>query len=193
MGRVKYFVKAVPKGASEPLLHALGLPLQAQRFAIVEAYTAENVQEGLHGLYDGSAEVEQNAPWMKAVSNALVKAGLVERPSDFDDVLQRVDAWAMLLAIGHKSKVTLRSSSKTQGGALTQLAIPVSSLHPQWYHRPAAGCWGVIPLVRIDPTGALVQSSKVEAGAMQRAVSRAKGRLLCFVHTYSRSGSVLYL
>lgn len=193
VGQVAYFVRAQPKcEESKAALEALGLPAEVQRFAIVEAYTAGDVQEALDELYGAGSE--PNRPWVDAVAQALQRSGLIDNPSGFRTVLKQVNSCARVLAMEANSRVVLPSKpgARVPGVPLRKLAIPVSSMRDDWYLKPERGCWGCSPMVRIDPRRATVQCS-VAKGAMQKAVNKAKKRIMYFVQTHSMSGSGYYL
>lgn len=183
MGRVLYFVKAVPAGseAVKASLRALGLPLKPQRFAIVEAYTADSVQQACDGI-------NHKTPWAKAVAEAMVAARVLSDTQSFFNLLMQVQDNATVLRIGHKSRVAIRTS-RASAGALHRLAIPLSSNYEAWYHKnnPCAN-WAVEPVVRIDPRRASIKIKDTNP-EMMKAITAARNTLLYFVQTFSNSNS----
>jgi hypothetical protein len=181
VGRVEYFVKAEPRSeVCKQAVAALGLPTEPQRFAIVEAFVAEDVQKSL-------SKLTLKTPWVKEVANALVKARITEKPTDFLGLLSAIQASCPVLAIGDSSRVKLRLPS-AEAGSLARLAIPISSNCQAWYNKDAN--WGVLPLCRIDPRKSTVNMD-VDAGRMQGAVNRLGKTKLYFVYTWSKSNSQL--
>jgi hypothetical protein len=179
VGRVAFFVKATVRNPlCRDALAALGLPTDTQRFAIVDAFTAMDVQRGTKG-------VTMKQPWVTAVGGALVSAKLVAEANEFPRLLARVQDGATVLACPYKSKVTLRRPSPS-AGSLTRLAIPLSSNYEQLYHRGETDNYAVHPVCRIDPRRCTTIYGKVE-GPARAAVTAIRGTMLYFVHTYSNS------
>jgi hypothetical protein len=182
VGKVLYVVKATPKGTKQQkALQALGLPVEPQKFAIVEAYRTTEVQ--------GGCKVSHSEPWVKAVAKALVQANLLTNISSFKTLLETVQERATVLRAGKDSLVKLTRRSLPNSGALQELAIPLSSKYESWYHKGNTQAnWHVQPVVLIDPRRAKVtvqtKDLKPEVKAALTAVSTA---LMYFVHTYSMS------
>lgn len=177
-------MKAVPRSRdSAKALIELGLPVQPQRFAIVEAYVTEEAQQACNGI-------SLKTPWAKAVAQAMVSAQILDDTDSFMSLLMQVQAMATLLRVTKKSRVVLRKR-QSSAGALHRLAIPLSSNYEEWYHKdnPAAN-WAVEPVVRIDPRNASVKIADPKP-EMSKAITAAKNTLLYFVHTYSNSNSRL--
>lgn len=178
-GRVAFFVKAeVRDDNCREALRALGLPTETQRFAIVDAYAATDVQKGTQG-----ATMKQ--PWVSAVAHALVSARLLMRPTEYPRLLGKVQDMATVLAIGHQSRVTLRRASPA-AGTLKQLAIPLSSNFEQWYHLNEGDNLAVHPVCRIDPRKCTTVVGD-GTGAVRTAINAVRNTMLYFVHTYSSS------
>lgn len=189
MGRVAYFLKATPRSTqAAAALQALGLPTEPQRIAMVDAYSAQDVQGGL-------SDIDMKVEWVSCVADALVKAGLLRRRDGFLGLLQHVRNGATVLAVGPQAKVELTQRS-SQSGTLRRIAVPLSSKYEVWYHKPGTegANWAVYPVCRIDPRKAKVGNVTLAGGgrvALQSAIHAVQNRLLYFVHTYSRSNSKL--
>jgi hypothetical protein len=177
---VAYFVKALfrNEAAGEAAIR-LGLPAKPQRFAIVDAWVAEDVQSALRNISLKDLSVA-------AVANALVKAKIVKQPQAYMELLSKVQAMATVLAIGEDSKAHLSRPGDPEAGTLRRLAIPLSSNFATWYQQAAN--WAVAPICRIDPRVSKIQMH-VDAGPMQSAVNRITATKSYFVHTYSRSNA----
>lgn len=182
VGQVACFVKAEPRTpAAKSAAARLGLPTHPQRFAIVDAYVAEDVQTV-------TKDITLQTEGVKEVAGALVAARLLSRPRQFLSLLERVRQQATVLAVGKASQVRLRgpNSDDAAAGALTRLAIPLSSNLQASYPRCHTGA--VAPVCMIDPrTEKIVMD--VEHGPMQAAVRRITDTKLYFVHTFSKSNS----
>jgi hypothetical protein len=176
---VAFFVKAVVRdNECRAALQALGLPTETQRFAIVDAYAASDVQKGVTG-------VDMKQDYVKAVGGALAAAKLLPQASDYSKLLDKVHEMATVLACAKKSKVTLKRTAKT-AGRLKRLAIPLSSNYEQWYHRAESDNYAVHPVCRIDPRKCTTVFSNVTA-TVQPAIKAVRDTMLYFVHTYSNS------
>jgi hypothetical protein len=184
VGRVAYFVKAVPRCArAAACLQRLGLPVEPQRFAIVDAYTTTQAQQACQG-------VDLQTDWAKAAATALVSAGILADKPSFITLLQRAQDNATVWRVGQQSKVKL-TRRLGQAGELHRLAIPLSSNYESWYHKDNLNAnWSVTPVVRIDPRKAKVQM-RSENAQMNRAMDAVRNTLMYFVHTYSMSNSKL--
>jgi hypothetical protein len=180
VGRVAYFVKAIlrSEGAKEAA-RRLGLPGQPQRFAIVDAFVADDVQSALRN-------VSLRDPPVAAVANAMVKAKLVKEPQAYLGLLSKVQAGATVLAVGQQSEAHLSIPGAPEAGTLQSLAVPLSSNFATWYQETAN--WAVAPICRIDPRLSKLQM-QVGSGPMQSAVNRITATKMYFVHTYSKSNS----
>lgn len=190
VGQVQYFVKATPcTDEAMSALRALGIPSAVQRFAIVDAYRAEDVQTGL--------EVDVKDSWFKTVSKALKSAGLVKKDTSFSGLLNEVKEMSTVLAVGHRARVTLTQRT-AQSGTLCRLAIPLSSNSETWYHKEGAACtnWSVHPMVRIDPRKERIGPMDLPTGdrrrTMQAAIKRVQETKLYFVHTFSKSNNKMW-
>jgi hypothetical protein len=183
VGRVVHFVKAVPRPDALGSLLALGLPVEPQRFAIVQAYTASQAQQACMG-------VDLQTDWAQAAAGALAKAGMLADKQSFINMLLKVQESATVLRVGRHSQVKL-SRRASEAGELHRLAIPVSSNYETWYHKNnEAANWAVTPVVRIDPRKARV-TMRSENEVMNRAMDAVRNTLMYFVHTYSMSNSKL--
>ena len=187
MGKVQYFVKAVPLPIFQRHLEALGLPTQPQRFAIVDAYLADNVQHGM----DLSAEDYEE--WVTPVQQACVSAGLCRDHREFKNMLRTVEQFSELLAVAKDhSRVVLRHPGR-QGRGLETLAIPLSSQAAEWYSA-SKGPDSVEPVVRIQPSKKPLQRVRGERDPnSERAKKAMDNTLMYFVPPYARSGSGYYL
>jgi hypothetical protein len=175
---VAYFVKAVLRNENtRNAATRLGLPVTPLRFAIVDAYVANNAQAAIQN-------VSLREPAVMAVASALVKARLLETQQGYIDLLAKAQQSAALLAMNDASKAHLRTPA-AEAGTLRRLAIPLSS-NMAWYHQAAN--WVVAPLCRIDPRLSKI-SMQVDGGAMKAAVNRITATKMYFVHTYSWSNS----
>jgi hypothetical protein len=182
VGRVAFFVKATVGEKCMDAVQALGLPTQPQRFAIVQAYSAEDVQGGL-------AAATAQKPWVKAAAQALVDAKLLTTTGAYLRLLAKVRDMATVLAIGEGSRVALKGRTPG-GGSLKLLAIPLSSNYEAWYHRTPSANWAVHPVCRIDRRRVKVH---MDGGRREvdRAIAAARRTLMYFVHTYSKSNAKL--
>jgi hypothetical protein len=180
---VLHFVKAVPRSKeASQCLEALGLPTEAQRFAIVEAYVATDAQ-------DACSSITLKDQWAAAVAAALVKARQFGTPKDFITLLKKCREQAMVLRVGKQSRVTLTRRSGASG-TLYRLAIPVSGNFEHWYHRQNDKAnWAVIPVVRIDRRRATVTLKKSMSRTMTAAMDAIRDTLMYFVHTHSLSNN----
>jgi hypothetical protein len=163
-------------------VQALGLPTQPQRFAIVQAYCAKDVQAGL-------ATATAQKPWVRAAAQALVDAKLLKTRRDYLDLLSKVRGMATVFAIGEGSRVALQARTHG-GGSLKVLAIPLSSNYEAWYHHTPHANWAVHPVCRIDRRRVSVTMDTGQQDA-DRAVAVARRTLMYFVHTYSMSNAKL--
>jgi hypothetical protein len=168
--------------ASRDALRVLGLPTETQRFAIVDAYKADNVQNGAKGAIMKHA-------WVSTVGGALAAAKLLPSAAEYPRLLAKVQDMATVLACAYNSRITLKRPTRTSG-CLKRLAIPISSNFEQWYNRDGSANFAVQPVCRIDPRKCTTVCGNVE-GAVQRAVAAARNTMLYFVHTYSNSNCVL--
>jgi hypothetical protein len=177
-----YFVKATVRNeASRASLEALGLPTETQRFAIVEAYKADHVQNGVKGA-------TMKHKWMSTVAGALAAAKLLPSATEYPRLLAKVQNMATVLACAYNSRVTLKRPART-AGCLMRLAIPVSSNYELWYNKEGSANYAVSPVCRIDPRKCTTVYGNVD-GTVQRAVTAVRSTMLYFVHTYSNSNCV---
>lgn len=173
-------------------LDLLGLQTNPQLFAIVEAYTTEEIQEVL------KLDVADNA-WVNPVIEACKEARILNNRHEFDDLLNVVEAHSQVHAVPRRAsgepnaagagRLLLRYG---QQAPLTTLAIPTSSNSKAWY-LPDQGPVEVYPATRFDPRR---QPIKVDAGAgaaIQRAVKKANSWAMAFGTSYSRAGSGFHL
>jgi hypothetical protein len=159
-------------------LAALGLPTDTQRFAIVNAFAAQDVQKGMTG-------VNMKQAWARAVGGALASAKLLPSAADFPRLLAKVQDMATVLACPKKSKIALRRPSPA-AGSLERLAIPLSSNCVQLYHRGGSANYAVQPVCRIDPRKCKTLFGTAE-GPVRSAATAVRGTMMYFVHTYSNS------
>jgi hypothetical protein len=185
VGRVAYFVKATPVDQqAEQALHALGLPVEPQRFAIVQGYSASPAQDALSAL-------SLKEPWVRAAADALKHANLLKDSASFTAMINRVRNWATVLRVTSKGSNVRLSRTRGSSGELDRLAIPLSSNFEEWYHKGNEHAnWTVTPVVRIDPRRATVHMTP-SGPAMQAAMNRIRGTVQYFVRTYSSSNSRL--
>jgi hypothetical protein len=179
VGRVAYIVKAQPRSATcGEAVSKLGLPLKPQRFAIVDAFVVQDVQNATKNLTLKDAG-------MKEVARALVKAGLIRQENGILHLLKSARESAPVLAMGKDARVHLRGTDP-EAGVLKRLAIPLSSNCASWCRT--TDNWSVAAVCRIDPRKVKLQMN-VDPGPMQAAVNRISNTKLYFVHTYSKSNS----
>lgn len=178
--RVAYFVKATPISPNaKNSVQQLGLPTDPQRFAIVDAYTVDDVQNATKGL-------TLHDPAVKAVANALVKARLLARPSEVLNLFERVRQNSTVLAMRQRAQLHLMLPD-SEAGILKRLAIPLSSNCNTMFR--GTGNWAVAPLCRIDPRLHTLKPSTVPTGRMLKACENIRDTMMYFVHTHSKSCS----
>jgi hypothetical protein len=187
VGKVAYFVKCtLANKEAKQAAKALQISTGTHRFAIVDAWTVEDVQ---HGISD--ADYRQD--WAKHAAKVLTQAKLLRREHMFRDLLLHVQEDATVLAMSADT-VMIRNQGG-RGGTLKRLAVPVSSLYEQYYGRPAPdeANWAVHPLVRIDKRKVSLRLGIDERKdtPTSRAIKCIRGRSQYFVHTYSKSNSQL--
>lgn len=188
MGKVAYFVKCtLANEEAKQAAKALGISVGTHRFAIVDAWTVEDVQHGIQ-------ERDYKEPWAKHAAKALVQAKVLRSETDFRALLQSVQEDACVLAMSAHSAVKLQQQ-QGRGGTLSRLAVPVSSLYERYYGKPEpAECnWSVHPVVRIDKRKVSLRLDVDERKdtPSARAIKAIRGRAQYFVHTYSKSNSKL--
>jgi hypothetical protein len=90
VGKILYVVKGTPKGVKQrKALQALGLPVEPQKFTIVEAYRTTQMQRG--------CKVNHSDGWVKSVTKALVQAKLLTNSTGFKLLLETVEERANVL------------------------------------------------------------------------------------------------
>jgi hypothetical protein len=124
VGRVVQFVKAVPWPDALGSLLALGLPVEPQKFAIVEAYIGSQAQQACMG-------VDLQTDWAQAAAGAQAKAGMLADKQSFIHMLLKAQESATVLRVGRQRQGKL-SRRASEAGELHMLAIPVSSHYETW-------------------------------------------------------------
>lgn len=188
VGKVAYFVKCTwANDAARDAGTALGISLGTHRFAIVDAWTVEDVQLGIE-------EADWEAEWAKEAAKALQKACVVRMGPDFRTMLKSVRECASVFAMSTDSAVKLKHA-QGKGGTLSRLAVPVSSLYYEYYGRPppSDSNWAVHPVVRVDKRKVSLRLDVGESrdSQLSKAIKSIRGRTQYFVHTYSKSNSTL--
>lgn len=187
VGQVAYFVKCkLANDEAKRAARALGISDATHRFAIVDAWTVEDVQQGIQ-------EQDARTPWAKQVAKALVQAKVLHSEADLKRLFRAAQESASVLAMPTDGRVMLQHAAG-RGGTLRRLAVPVSSLYEQYYGREGSN-WGVHPVVRIDKRKVSVNvtlASTREPGGVneaRKAIKAIQRRSQYFVHTHSKSNN----
>lgn len=193
VGRVKCFVKAIPKEDAVEELVALGIPCETQRFAIVTAYQVTNANKKLlKFLTDDSGEKDADK-WVDVVKDSCMRSGACRGEEDWNAMLKFVQRHTRCLAADNGPQLRLKHDTIRDAGTLDVLAVPVSSNHAKWYWKEK-GPVTLVPQVMFDPRRAKVTGIKCadKKKPIYSAECRRGNTTWYFTDTYSRSGEVLY-
>lgn len=181
MGMVLCFVRVTPKTRRDAeAFKNLGLPQEPQRFAIVQAFAASEVQQACKGAYQTG--------WAATVAKAMVAAQVIQNTAQFRTILRTVNEGASVLRVASDSRVKLSRRHGTSG-SLQTLAIPVSSNYEDWYHKDNTEAnWHVAPVVLIEPRRMTIKvTGTIKCPKMKSALEAVKKSAMYFVNTYSTS------
>lgn len=185
-GQVQYFVKVMPKEQHLEKIRSLGLPDEAQRFAMVKSFAVRNVT---HGLMDTLTE-GGSSDWVKKVRSECVRMGVCEDVRQWKKWLKVVERFAQLWAADWDgSRVVLRHPHKPHWGRLELQAVPVSGNCTKWFSE-TKGPVRADGMLRIDPSKAIVEGIHSTARSpVAQAETQRKRVFMYFTDTYNRSGS----
>lgn len=175
IGRVRYYVKAIPLDEDGRAEHARSFGLQfttPRRYAMCDVWPATRVGYGLDG---GSGSPEWRELWRTAV-DCMQRAGVVASEDAAKALMRRVVLGAALYKVKMKPSEAVRLGG---AGGVAVIAVPLD----QQYE---GGEWEVRPMVSVHPKTSPM-TVKNWGSAAKKALYASGKEYTFFTHTYGLS------